>query len=267
VEVQISQTGSISIFGHVFLHSSKVSPAIHKELRRNKLIIKELETLPGAEGFLVVDEDASDLILSGIAGNISRRTGFDAITDKPIPFALNALNNLGVAQAPASNPVEGALLASLASILIPSEVATLRPSHYRNLRESFGSIRIAFKELTAELTRINRLNRIQDPQFLRDKVQVTAGEFFKEYRAFRRSRYARAFKKWVPMYVGGLLSMVMTVVAPPVALGIAGASFGIQIIQKGLEGPADQLGRERIFNMLAGIRKNIIRTSGIKEII
>jgi hypothetical protein len=96
---------------------------------------------------------------------------------------------------------------------------------------------------------------------------VTAGEFFKEYQAFRKSRYARGFKKWTPIYVGGLLSMVMTVVAPPVALGIAGASLGIQIIQKGLEGPAEHLRRERIFNMLAGIRKDIIRRSGIKEII
>jgi hypothetical protein len=266
VEIRITKNGFLSIVGHVFLHSAKVSPVIHEELRRNKLVIDGLERLSDREGFLVVDEDASNLILSGIADRISRRTGFDAITDKPIPFALNALNNLGVAQAPASDAAEGALLASLTSILIPSEVAILKLSDYRNLRESYAAIRIAFKELTEALTRLNRLNRIQDPQFLRDQVEVTAGEFFKEYQAFRKSRYARGFKKWAPIYVGGLLSMVMTVVAPPVALGIAGASLGIQIIQGGLEGPADP-GRERIFNMLVGIRKDIIRRSGIKEII
>src|SRR5579859_2451449 len=51
VEITISQTGSMSIAGHVFLHSAKVSPIIHEELRRNSLILDGFEALPGAEGF------------------------------------------------------------------------------------------------------------------------------------------------------------------------------------------------------------------------
>jgi hypothetical protein len=69
IEVVISKTGSISILGHVFLHHAKVSPAIRDELRRNKLIIEGFDGL--LEGFLVVDQDASNLILSSIAENIS----------------------------------------------------------------------------------------------------------------------------------------------------------------------------------------------------
>ncbi len=266
ITIEISNTGSLSVLGHVFLHHAKVSPAIFDELRRNRLIIDGFQ-LPGTEGFLVVDQNASSLILTNIAANISRRVGFDAITDEPIPFALKALNDLGVKQALVVDAAEGALLSSLASVLIPLEVTTLTPRDYRNLREAYASIRTAFKELTEELSRVNRLNRIQDPRFLRDRVKTAATEFFKEYQAFRKSRYARGFKKWTPLYVGGLLSTVMTVVAPPVALGIAGASLGIQVIQKRLEVPTDPLGRERIFNMLAGIRKNIIRRSGIKQIV
>ena len=189
IKMVISQIGSLSVLGYVFLHHAKVSPAIHEELRRNKLIVDGFDGL--LEGFLVVDQNASNLILSSIAENISRRIGLDAITDEPIPFALNALNNLGVKQAIVSGAAEGALLSSLASVLIPLEVATLSPRDYRNLREAYGSMRMAFKELTAELTRINRLNRIEDPKFLRDQVKITATEFFKEYQAFRKSRYAR----------------------------------------------------------------------------
>ena len=48
-------------------------PAIHQELRRYGLMISGLETL--RQGFFAVDEAASDLILSRIADNISRRTG------------------------------------------------------------------------------------------------------------------------------------------------------------------------------------------------
>ena len=265
IEMVISKTGSLSVLGHVFLHHAKVSPAIREELRRNRLIVDGFEGL--VDGFVVVDRNASSLILSNIAENISRRIGSDAITDEPVPFALNALNNLGVKRATVPGAAEGALLSSLASVLIPLDVATLSPRDYRDLRDAYASIRTAFKELTAELARINRLNHIQDPKFLRHHVKITAAEFFKEYQAFRKSRYARGFREWTPLYVGGLLSMVMTVVAPPVALGIAGVSLGIQVIQKRLDGPTGPVGRERIFNMLAGIRKDVIRRTGVKQII
>lgn len=61
--------------------------------------------------------------------------------------------------------------------------------------------------------------------------------------------------------------MVMTAVSPTVALGIAGASLGIQVVQKGLESSANDSERARVFNMLAGIRRDIIRQTGIKQII
>ncbi len=156
---------------------------------------------------------------------------------------------------------------SLTSLLIPVEVATLKPAEYRDLRESHTSVRSAFKGLTAELARINRLNRIEDPKLFGEQVEAAAREFFKEYQPFRNSRYARGFKRWAPLYVGGLLSAVTTVVAPHVALVLASASLGIQVIQKKVEGPADDAQRERIFNMVAGMRKDIFRRSGIKEII
>jgi hypothetical protein len=229
ISVVISKSGTMSISGHVFLHHDKVSPVIHAELRRNNLIIDGLEKNLG--GFLAVDQSASDLILSSIAESMSRRIGLDTITDKPIPFALNSLNSLGVTQVTSADRAEGVLLCSLASILIPLEVATLGPHDYRNLRHAYSSIRLAFKELAAELARINRLNRIQDPKHLRDRVKATTADFFQEYRAFRKSRYARTFRKWTPLCIGGLLSMVAKVVAPPsTAPEIAGASLAFQFV-------------------------------------
>jgi len=61
--------------------------------------------------------------------------------------------------------------------------------------------------------------------------------------------------------------MIAKTVSPRLALEITGASLGIQIIQKSLEHSEVQPGRQRVFNMLAGIRKDIIRRSGIKQII
>ena len=117
------------------------------------------------------------------------------------------------------------------------------------------------------MARINRLNRIQDPSAFNDQVASAAREFFNEYKAFRKSRYARGFKKWMPLYVGGLLTAAATVVAPHVALGIAGASLTTQVIQKRLEVPTIPADREHIFDMLAGMRKDIIRRTGVSEVI
>jgi hypothetical protein len=266
IVIEISNNGSISIAGHVFLHNAKISPVVNEQLRRNGLVIRDLDNL-SEEGFIVVDRTAADLILSGIAENISRRTGLDAITDKPISFTLNALNELGLEGALGSGGAEGALLASLTSILIPAEVATLKVAEYRDLRNAYQPIREAFKELTADLARINRLNRIHDPNLLSDEVEGTAREFVKEYQTYRKSRYARSFKEWTPLYVGGLLTMIGTVVAPPVGFGIAGASLFIQIVQKAFEVPGTHRGRHRVFNMVAGLRKSIIHRSGIRAII
>lgn len=220
----------------------------------------------GQGDFLAVDEGASHLILSAIAENIARRTGFDTVTDKPIPFALSALNGLGITADGATN-AEGALLSSLATVLIPLGIGNLEPDKYRLLRESYAGIRGAFKELTAELARINRLERIDDRQTLKEQVEAATGEFVKQYQTFRSTRYARGFKSWAPLYVGGLLSVASALVAPHVAAGIAGASLGIQIIQKKLESPSGQPSRERIFTMLATLQKDIVKRSGVKQLI
>jgi hypothetical protein len=268
VEITISNDGSVSIAGHVFLHSAKVSPFIYEELRRNALMLSGFEglvrQLSGHE-FIVVEETASDLILSAIAENISRRKGLDAITDKPIPFVVKALNDLGHIGTRDSSGLEGLVLSSLASVLIPTEVGIVKPNEYREIRESYAPIRNAFKKLTAELARTDRLHRIQDPQELRDAVQGTAQTFVREYDTFRKSRYAQAFRSWAPLYVGGLLSITGTIVPLPVKIVLAGVSFGIQIVLKHVYGSPDQSERGRVFNMLAGVEKNIIRQIGIKK--
>lgn len=266
IEVHVSRTGTISVLGHTFLHNDKVSPIILDELRRNRLIIEGLDKYTDFGGFLVVDESASNLILSSIAANISQRMALDAITDKGIPFALNSLNNLHVARVP-SGGAEGMLLSSLASVLIPLEAVTLDIRAYRELRDACSPIRIAFKELTAELTKINRLDHVTDPKYLRELVKAVATDFFKEYRRFRESRYARSFKKWVPLYIGGLLSMAAAAVEPRTAMEIAGVSLVIQVIQRKIDDSQNSLQRERVFNMLAGMRKDIIRRSEITQIV
>jgi hypothetical protein len=42
-------------------------------------------------------------------------------------------------------------------------------------------------------------------------------------------------QKWAPLYIGGVLSVIAKVAVQSLAVEIAGASLGIQVIQKMLE--------------------------------
>src|ERR1700691_1329324 len=105
-------------------HAAAVRHSGRGFLKAEKTIWRNLD-------LIVPRGKSGELILSCIAANISRRTGFDAITDKPIPFALNALNNLGLGPKQDSGAPEGALLSSLASLLVPAEISSLNSAEYR----------------------------------------------------------------------------------------------------------------------------------------
>jgi len=111
------------------------------------------------------------------------------------------------------------------------------------------------------------MDRIEDPQALTEQVEIATHEFVKQYQDFRKTRYARSFKTWTPLYIGGLLSMASALVAAPVVFGIATVSLVVQVVQKKLESPLDQPGRDRVFNMLAGLQKDLVKRSGIKQLI
>ncbi len=259
--------GTMSVKGHAFLHASKISPEIEGELKENGLILEALQDQFSDRGFYVVNETASDLILCGIAEQISRRTGLDSITDKPIPFALGALNGLNIEPQGAGNGAEGLLLSSLAELLIPSEVAVLTADKYRELRDAYEPVRASFKELTAALSSINRLNKIGDPNELRNQVDQTAHAFLNEYEHFRKTRFAASFRKWVPFCVAGALSIATAAVDPKVAIAVAGISFAVQVIDKHVQSRRVDNGRDKVFSMLTGLRNDVLDQSGILHII
>ena len=264
VEMTISPGGQLAIADHVFIHDSKLSDFVQEQLRRNGLLLESLGAL-APERFFVVRQDASNIILAGLASRMARRLGLDAITDKPVPFAFAALRGVpdrGLDDGSA----EGALLGSLAAIMIPTAVATIESRQYREIRDSYAGIRETFKALTSELATLHRLARLSDASEFAARIASVARDFDRQYRAYRKSRYARTFKSWIPLCIGGVLSVAASVAAPPLAPGIAVASVGIQVVEKCLNRREDTA-HQRVFNMLSGIRRDIIKRSGIRELV
>src|SRR6185503_6472983 len=176
--VHIAPGGAVSVQGHVFLHDSKMSSAVREELARHGLLVDGLARRLGHHDYVIVDERASNVILAAIAAQMARRLGLATITDRPLPFVVNSLGGLDIERAGGHGRAEGALLAALASLMIPSATARLALSDYRELRESYSGIRRAFQGLTAETSRINRLDRMEDPTRFRKGVEAAADELF-----------------------------------------------------------------------------------------
>jgi hypothetical protein len=265
IEVIISTDGSLSVAGHVFLHDSKISNFVLHQLRANKLAIESLKGLSPSERFIPVRQEASSVILAGLASRIARRLGIDAITDQPMSFAVSAL--LGVPQRTTNDgSAEGALLSAMANLMIPTSVARIAAKQYGEIRGSYAGVREAFKALTAELALRHRLGRIDSPREFAQRVEAVAKDFAREYREYRNSRYARRFKSWAPLCVGGVLSVPTAFVSPLSAAGLATASFAFTLLQNYL-GDVDRNSNQRVFHMLAGLRKDVIQRSGIRELV
>jgi len=198
ITITVDTNGSLSIAGHVFIHDSKISDFIEQELRTNKLSIESLRGLSPSENFMPVREEASDIILAGLASRIARRLGVDAITDQSMPFAVAAL--LGVGRSAANDgSAEGALLSAIAALMIPASVAKISAREFREIRDSYAGIRGAFKSLTAELASRHRLTRTGSPAEFATRIEAVVKEFDREYRQYRSSRYARRFRSWAPL--------------------------------------------------------------------
>jgi CRP-like cAMP-binding protein len=265
ITVTIARDGSLSIAGHVFLHDSKISEFIERELRNNKLSIESLRKLSPSERFIPVREEASNIILAGLASRIARRLGVDAITDQPMPFAVAAL--LGVGRlGPNDGTAEGALLSAIAMLTIPASVVRISAKEFREIRDSYTGIREAFKSLTAELAARHRLTRTGTPAEFARRVEAVARDFAREYREYRHSRYARQFRSWGPLSIGGVLSIPTAFVSPLAAAGLTTASVSFTLLQNYLSEP-DRTPDGRVFHMLAGLRKDVIKRSGIRELV
>ena len=222
----------------------------------------------GHDDFFIVNEEASHIIVSRVAANMAGRTGLDAITDKPIPFAVNSLNSLGVARIGFSAGPEGGVLQALTSVLVPEAIDGIKAEEYRDLRESHKPIRSAFKQLSAELAQLNRLAYISDGKLLKERVESVAQEFVEEYRRFRKSRHTRRFKRWVPFSIGSLLVCTSALHLPAkIAAELIGARVAVNFLDRKLRVSPDEARRESTFNMLAGLRKDIIRRAKVKELI
>lgn len=214
-----------------------------------------------SKDFSIVNEKASNLLLSYIADRIGRRYGMNTITDFEIGFIVNALDAM---ESKSLIDPESLLASSIISSIIPQEVQYVDIKTYKEIRDEYSGIRGEFQKVVSELTNLYHLNRIEDKDFMKSQVADITSAFTSEFDKFKTSTFGRNVKKWVPIGLSSLSTLVGTASCKPsVALAGAFISVGIQFIDKLITTESKQ---NNFLKILAKMGKRILEASQVKEL-
>jgi|GEM_PF-4611199 len=263
---------NIHVPGHVLLYNAKLDRRIQLLLEEKQLTRPELlpfvESLSGKTGFQIVDERASNLVLSLIADTQAQRFGLRTITDKPLPFAVNFLNSETTSRARAN--------AALASVIIqsqiPQTIKDISPEEFVELRKRFEEIRLPFKIAIEELSNNGMLHSISDKKTF-ESALVDITRSYQDAMKGLHSKLSDKFTTWIPFNltalatIHGLFSSIdpdenMANMATTLAMGAVtiGVSYYQQVTSKPFESNVTKSQR-----LLAGLRSELLNPELIRR--
>lgn len=253
--ININRDGTFTIQGHVSLHLSKLSDDVRRLLDRYQLL-DEWESV--APGHIVVPEAVSNLILAYVADRISRRVGYDTVTNHNLGFVVNSLDALGVRD---EGDIRGALLAAILKVQIPREIGDLSDDVYIEVRERYAPIRKEFRRVIAALSGNANLREIDDPDQLRARIIEEVSMFREECDKLLSERWMNRFKQYAPLAVGTLISVIAAIFdEKAAAVGFAVAGGLVSVVQSNIQSdlPTPE---QRTQRMLADLREEILDRS------
>lgn len=265
IKMLIGRDGKQRIEGHVLLHDAKINRMIKHELESRQLIRPDLEPYAGdlpADGFHVVDERASCLILSLLADSIAQRHTLRTITDEPIGYTLNALNSGQIIR---QADAQAQLASSIITTEVPDAIKALKPQQFVDLRKRFEDLRKPFQRAIRDLCDDNMLTSIKDGETLEDKIREIAKDYHQEVEKLRSSNLGTTFASWVPFSVGVLGSVLGIPGSIPLSLTGLGLTLAVQIYEKTRSGRYEDA-IERSQRLIAGLRTDLLSPSVIKRL-
>lgn len=265
ITITIERGGKTSFANHVFMHRSKLTNRVIERLKAHGLTLSEEWSgdLAGADWFLI-DERASDFILSYIADKLAAHQGWTSITDDEACFVFNAVQS---SECQADPPdAKDQIARMMVTELVPDVVETLALDKYCELRKRYGAIRDKLAVFINEMTIKNRLDHIHRPEELRDAVQESVRELREEVVRFRESKFGRAFRRWGPFTLSSLVTLVATQFPEHwAALSLGGASVLFSAVDKAGVFERAPSSRTEMVRLLAAGRAELIGSLDIKR--
>jgi hypothetical protein len=230
------------------------------------------EKVSGSEGFHVVDERASCLILALLADTQSRRHRLRTITDEPIPFSLNVLN---AETSSHRNAVNAALAASIIHTAVPRTIGVLAPDEFVEMRKRFEQVRLPFQRAVTSMSDDNLLGSISDPATLQDAISQITKDCRDAVEHIRQSHSWSSVKDWTPFVLTtlatlpGLYSSVAAdgLTALPLA-GLAGGfvQIGVTLYQQ-VAATKHEDDTQKSQRLLAGLRSDLLDYNLLRRLI
>jgi hypothetical protein len=259
-----STDGSLRIKDHVFLHQDKISKPVRSMLQRYDLILPQgIADSLGPKNFSVVNERASNIILSHIAYRLAYQKGWSSLTNQEIEFSVIALEDI---RESADTTSADALASAIISLEIPEEIQRIDLKKYKEFRDAYSDVRKPFQELVFKLNHVYRLEGITSTEDFRNRIKDACSDFDSEVQKFRETRFSRQFKHWMPVGIGSLATLFSAIFAgPAVAIPCAGLTITLQAIEKKKSFEPLPTNNREVYQMIADMRRDIIKAAQVRS--
>jgi hypothetical protein len=257
--------GSMSIQGYSFIHMDKISNKVLHLLEDSKLICP-LKSLPHDEEFLIVNEDACNLIVSNVADKIANRYGWNTITDRDIDFAFNSLNALKDFQSSSVDKPVNMLISSIIGCEIPERVEYLSPKDYIEIRNRYSDIREPFYLMMDKLRVLHHLDLIGDREVLESKIRDIKSDLNSEVIKMRKSEWGMRIRRWEPIAFGGLVAIIVAISGDlATTIKVIGAILSfVAITTREIYKESDSE-EDKTLKLIGKMQKDIMKKSKIKK--
>lgn len=216
IQVVIGPNGTQEVIDWEFLHIEKIGYNVRSELEKRGMLRASF----GDENWEIVPRGVGNLVVGMLADRIAEENGLDAITDQPLAFALNSLNQC---REECSARIEGIIASTVASVHVPKSIALLSTEDYVELRKAHESVRAEFARMVRDLKEVQRISSKLSPPVFATRIEEIVGHIGSEMQRFRDSREASKFNEWIPFSIASLAPIAA---APYYGL-ISGAVTGV----------------------------------------
>jgi len=217
--------GEQEVAGWEFLHVDKIGSRMRRELENRKMLRPSTEDV-----WQLVPRGVGNLVVGMLADKVAQKRGFDAITDQPLAFALNSLNQCFDREAPS---IEGIIASTVATIYVPKDIVRLTTKQYVELRKRHSEVRSEFAKMVRDLKDAQRMSAKLSPADFRDRLDGIVEHIGSEVKRFRDSKAASKFNEWVPFALTSLVPIAATLAYGPLPGATAGVfSLSVNIIAK-----------------------------------
>jgi hypothetical protein len=220
-------TDSLEISGITRLHDTKVAYTVLQLLEESGLVYGQTD-----DDFLLVDERAAHVIVSLLAQRMATRLPIRTITDVETSFLLSTACDVIDSGGPVDS--QAVLAASVLNFHIPEAIGELSNDRYIEIRKRYAELRELFPLYLRDLADLMQIDQIQDIPEVMDRIKTLLRSLDRDIARIKRSRVASSLKSWIPLGIGGVITLGSAFVpdTPTLKYVTGGATVAVQILSQ-----------------------------------